>query len=143
MVKVCCNCGVEKAFSKFNVDNNHSDGLSSRCKECIREYQRKWYKENKATRIPQIKKIRERNKNYIRDIKKNSECLMCGEKHPATLDFHHRNPKEKEFVIAEIHRRGWSIEKIAKEISKCDILCANCHRKLHYEQRNMPSKLIR
>lgn len=56
-------------------------------------------------------------------------CKMCGyNKCVSALDFHHRNPNEKEFSIGrEIH--SW--ELVVKELDKCDLLCANCHREIH------------
>jgi len=50
------------------------------------------------------------------------------------LDFHHRDPSTKVMDIAEAQRHGWSIGRIQVEIEKCDIICANCHRKLHWEE---------
>ena len=58
----------------------------------------------------------------------------CGESDPCALDFHHRNPKEKKFSISQAVRRMLSFEEIEQEVLKCDLLCANCHRKLHYSK---------
>ena len=59
------------------------------------------------------------------------KCIKCGESHPATLDFHHRNPEEKELDLGSANcTRSWDI--ICAELDKCDLLCANCHRILHY-----------
>ena len=60
--------------------------------------------------------------------------MDCSEDHPATLHFHHRDPKQKEFNVAEWYRKGGSIEKLEEEIGKCDVLCCNCHSKRHYKQ---------
>lgn len=60
-------------------------------------------------------------------------CVRCGESHPACLDFHHRDPTQKDIVLSRIASTGWGHVRIQKEVAKCDILCANCHRKLHYE----------
>ena len=61
-------------------------------------------------------------------------CIRCGETHPACLDFHHRDGKTtKEGNIAEIRR--FSYARIYAEIAKCDVLCANCHRKHHWGER--------
>ena len=59
-------------------------------------------------------------------------CVDCGEAHPATLDFHHVDPKEKERSLGDIGKYGWSRAKALAEIAKCVILCANCHRKRHW-----------
>ena len=50
------------------------------------------------------------------------------------LDFHHANPKEKEFAISDAIR--CKFENILPEMEKCDILCANCHRDWHYRSKN-------
>jgi len=61
------------------------------------------------------------------------KCVKCGyNKYPEALEFHHRNPLEKEFnVSSKGHCRSW--ERVKKEIEKCDLLCANCHREIHVE----------
>ena len=59
------------------------------------------------------------------------ECSSCGyNKCIGALEFHHRDPKEKD----PFWSRGWSLPKLKIELDKCDILCANCHREIHYGQ---------
>lgn len=61
-----------------------------------------------------------------------SKCQICGyDKCVWAFDFHHKNPNEKEFEIARYLTLSW--EKIKVELEKCLMLCANCHRELHYE----------
>lgn len=60
-------------------------------------------------------------------------CIVCGEKDPACLDFHHRDPSQKEGHIGEFRRFGK--QRLLDEIAKCDVLCANCHRKHHRDER--------
>lgn len=62
---------------------------------------------------------------------KGNKCLICGyNKCISALEFHHRDPKEKDFHLGQDgHSRSW--ERIKKEIDKCDLLCANCHREEH------------
>lgn len=60
------------------------------------------------------------------------ECLKCNyNKSLGALDFHHRDPNKKEFGIGQIHR---SYNKMKKEADKCDVLCSNCHRELHWKE---------
>lgn len=54
-------------------------------------------------------------------------CIICGE--PFCIDFHHKNPSEKEFTISKKTNLGK--DKLLVEIQKCVCLCANCHRKVH------------
>lgn len=62
-------------------------------------------------------------------------CIRCPEKHPACLDFHHRNgKKDKLGHIGQFRRFGH--EQLLAEIAKCDVLCSNCHRKHHHKERS-------
>lgn len=54
-------------------------------------------------------------------------CVGCGERDPIVLDFDHREQSEKLFQIADGMR--YAPAKIMAEIAKCDVLCANCHRR--------------
>ncbi len=58
----------------------------------------------------------------------------CGFSHPATLDYHRRNG-EKEFSIADAVAKGYSKARILKEVAKCVLVCANCHRIEHFNKR--------
>lgn len=59
-------------------------------------------------------------------------CSKCGYKHNiAALEFHHVNPEEKEFQIDMRKLSNTSMDKLQKEINKCILLCANCHREEH------------
>jgi hypothetical protein len=61
--------------------------------------------------------------------KTNRGCVRCGyNKCAAALDFHHRDPKTKSSRI-------WKVT--SEEISKCDILCSNCHHEVHADERNI------
>lgn len=63
---------------------------------------------------------------------KGGKCIKCGySKCPAALEFHHRNPKEKEFSFNKLTTVTFTGE-IKKEIDKCDCLCSNCHKEIHY-----------
>lgn len=62
--------------------------------------------------------------------------MDCGLDDFRVLDFHHRNPLEKSFEISTKATGGWGIKTLLKEIEKCDVLCANCHRIHTYEERN-------
>lgn len=71
-----------------------------------------------------------RNNEYLKQYKIEHHCEICGQSNPLYLDFHHRNPNEKDSDISELIRGG-SLSKIRKEINKCIVLCAYCHRDVH------------
>lgn len=79
---------------------------------------------NKAT----VDSMRHRRKqdavNYL-----GGKCSVCGyNKCLGALDFHHVNPDEKDFALSG--KTKW--EDMKKELDKCVLLCANCHREHHY-----------
>ena len=72
---------------------------------------------------------------WWRAFKATLSCEECGESHPDCLDFHHKDPAEKEMWLHQIGSRGWGRERILGEVAKCRVLCCNCHRKLHSKLR--------
>ena len=70
---------------------------------------------------------------YSKKNKKEHPCVKCGCNKFYLIDFHHTNPKEKDYAISD--NPNASIETILKEIEKCVPLCANCHREFHYLER--------
>ena len=89
-----------------------------------------------------VKYVTERRKKIrLKAIKHlGGKCIHCGySKYPEVLEFHHKNPETKDFnVSAKGHCRSW--DRVKKEIEKCDLLCANCHRETHVEQKLAASK---
>jgi hypothetical protein len=72
------------------------------------------------------------------------ECCICHYKGPRVVyDFHHLNPKEKESKITMAVSRGHSWERISKELKKCVMLCATCHRLVHGGYKEVPENSIR
>lgn len=67
---------------------------------------------------------------------KGGKCEICGyDKCISALEFHHLNPLEKEFSIGEYTSgNNVNIEKAFEEVDKCSLLCANCHREIHYNE---------
>lgn len=96
------------------------------------EYKKK-RRECQRTKAGRIYKLRaaltriKRHKYLIDTIKLKKGCEICGfNKWPECLDFDHKNPKKKLFNISQ--KLMWSMKNLQKEINKCRVLCANCHR---------------
>lgn len=98
-------------------------------KEHIKRYKNSWYKRNSKRIIEKARLRTEIIKGWLRAYKSTLKCSRCSENDWRCLDFHHINPQDKESSIAYAIRDGWSIERIQLEITKCIVLCANCHRK--------------
>ena len=77
-----------------------------------------------------------RNMKILRKIKKEGKCARCGDKHDLT--FHHRIPQSKEFNVGNAGRLKVSVERLQRELKKCDLLCFHCHRLEHEEILDLP-----
>ncbi|MCX6764494.1 MAG: hypothetical protein NTU58_02180 [Candidatus Nealsonbacteria bacterium] len=83
------------------------------------------------------RKIRQMSIEY-----KGGKCIVCGYNQCIqALEFHHLNNSEKDFSISDKgYTRSW--EKVKKEIDKCILLCANCHRELHVGITQLPKEIL-
>ena len=133
--KRCTVCKEEKPISEFAIKDRAKDKYSSECKKCHGIYRRKHYQANRAREIERTNARRKEIVAWVEELKSKLSCISCGESHPGCIDFHHRDPEEKEMDISLAAQHGWSQERILKEIEKCDVLCSNCHRKLHWIER--------
>lgn len=99
-----------------------------------KEYQRQWHLKNwerrKAKHYENQKARRLATAIWFKEYKKSLSCV-CGENHPACLDFHHPND-DKEANVSELVCAGVARKTILKEIAKCVVICKNCHAKEHY-----------
>lgn len=133
--KKCSVCQIEKSKSCFGFKNKKIGRLQSRCKECQAYYHKIHYETNKQIYLEKSKrnnpKYKDQNKKFINQYKETKGCKFCGETCSICLDFHHKDPKQKESNISRMQNSSHSIKAIQKEISKCIVVCSNCHRKLH------------
>lgn len=109
---------------------------SEKWKEYQRNYHRSWHQRHREKRLARIYERKRAIHDYIQNMKNQLRCEDCGERHPATLQFHHQNSEDKMFNISRAANTGISLDRIKKEISKCIVLCANCHAIRHYNMRN-------
>lgn len=79
---------------------------------------------------------RKKRQRWLNKYKESKGCSICGyNKNGVALDFDHIDPKEKLFNVSS-RSLTHSLKKIFKEIRKCRILCANCHRIYSYENKH-------
>lgn len=96
------------------------------------EYHKKTWQQRKSKHKNKKRERIQKNREWYIEYKKNISC-KCGESHPSCLDFHHIN-NDKEFNIGDMIGQGYSVKTIKKEIDKCEVICKNCHAKLHYRE---------
>ena len=132
--KTCCKCKERKPLSEFGRYSRSKDGYSYRCRECSRAYSRNQYATKRdyclAKSHKRTTELFVSNTKRLNAYKAKRGCRYCSENDPVALDMHHRDPKEKKHSISS--RMGtakW--DKLMKEVVKCDVVCSNCHRKLH------------
>lgn len=135
----CCTCKQEKQNSDFNKKGK---GLNYKCRDCHKQYLKNHYAVNKDQRLTEVKLRRAEMNTWFNDMKENMCCKMCGASHIAILDFHHRDPTQKKFCVAYGVHFGYGKETVLKEIAKCDILCSNCHRIMHWNERKNNKELL-
>ena len=115
--KICEICG-----EKFQITNSNSWSRKY-CYNCSPSYTN----ENRAESLSQLR--RAMKKEAIKRM--GGACIKCGyNKSIAALHFHHKNPSEKDFGLAQngiVH--PW--ESYWAEVQKCELLCANCHAEVH------------
>lgn len=103
-------------------------------REANRKASAKYYENNKQKVIKASAAVRRKTRAQWQEFKKTLSCIQCGENHPATLDFHHViRSKENRKVHRLISNAHW--KAVHEELKKCVVLCANCHRKHHHEER--------
>ena len=126
-------------------------------KEDTNKYMREYRKRN-PEKIKQWERNRKRNtkvnmKNFLEwqrkrrieykikilKIKEDSNgCIKCSwKKHSEILQYHHRDKKSKKFKMSTGNLASYKWDKVIEEISKCDLLCPNCHNWLHYKESGL------
>jgi hypothetical protein len=123
-MKICKTCRTEKPYSEF-----HTNGIyrptgkvkyHPNCRACD-----KILRDLKA--LPKIEAIRERT---------GWRCSVCGyDKCRSALELHHVDASTKEFEVTKLLYNNSPIETLLKELDKCVMLCANCHREEHERLR--------
>jgi len=129
--KTCTKCKTNKPLNKFSKRQIAKSGYNSQCKECTRKYTKEHYSQNKKYYLEKAKRRENEILAFIKNIKDNSSCKICGEKENCCLDFHHQYGQKECEISIIARRKRWTNSKVVKEIKKCIILCSNCHRKLH------------
>jgi hypothetical protein len=93
-------------------------------------YYAQWHRDN-YERLKVSRDARRRRNAALILAAKRGGCSRCPENDPRCLDFHHREPALKAFVLGSKEAKDCTVERLQAEIAKCDLLCANCHRKEH------------
>ena len=113
---------------------------ASRRKSYQKKYHEGWYAQNGDHRRQQVRDRRRKLKQRYREYKETLSCCECGHSgkdNAWSLDFDHLNPDDKVVSVSHLVTSGYGWERIMEEIEKCQVLCANCHRKKGYHEHRL------
>jgi len=128
---ICGACKESKPEEEFSFKNVTLSKRHTHCRQCQRIYKRNHYDRNKQeyksrSALAKIRSIK-RNQKFIIAYLAVHPCVGCGDTDPLVLEFDHRDNKIK--AVSQLARDGCSIQTIVNEIAKCEVRCANCHRR--------------
>ena len=138
-MRICSTCRQKKPLQEFGWKDKAKTKQRSICRECMKLYIREHYKNNTQY---YVEKARRRNKLYreqthrkIFEYLSSHPCVDCGEADPIVLEFDHKNKETKLAAVSEMISRLKSWNIILIEIRKCEVRCANCHRRKTAKQQ--------
>ena len=141
--KPCCTCKKQILIKDYSWRDKKRGTKASKCKQCTNKYSKQHYRNNVEAYVARTKnntaKYKENNRQLVYEFKLSNPCTSCGESNPIVLEFDHIDPKTKRNDISTMAAHGYSIATLEKEIEKCIILCANCHRQKTAKQQNWHS----
>ena len=121
-MRICSSC--ENEYDDYGQ-------RSSLCRPCKQKYDRVYHSNRSLLvkeRKVELQKIRRiENRQFMYDYLKDHPCVECGESDPVVLEFDHVDQSTKTKAVSVMVE--YSLDKIKEEISKCRILCANCHKR--------------
>lgn len=130
--RTCTCCGRTKPLDAYNPSKNATRGFLAYCKECARAKQRDWYKRNRDKKLANdkvaVRRIRPNARQAILAHLQRHPCVDCGESDPMVLDFDHING-DKAAAVSTLVYQDASVARILQEVGKCEVRCANCHRR--------------
>jgi hypothetical protein len=126
--KVCTKCGRLLPPRAFSKRAKARDGLQPRCRECAAQ----WHLEHRESRLPQIRKstreAKARNYRLLHEYLLEHPCVDCGGTDLLVLEFDHIGG-DKTMDVSRLVQNASSWKTIEREIAKCEVVCANCHKR--------------
>lgn len=126
MLKTCKFCNKEYVTVQSN-----SKFCSIKCGQRNRK------NEDNSKQLKNFKILRWAKRFLAYDLFDN-KCSICGDTNHSHFVFHHTNPKHKEIKMARLWQSTWF--NIKKELTKCILLCENCHKELHHNEKTIDGR---
>jgi len=134
----CKRCKADTLLLRWRADPSMRQRRKERdaepdVRKRLRETANRYFREHPVKTREYQRRIKVRRREWIAELKSARGCCRCGETHPGCLDFHHKGSKG--FAISSAFKAGLSRAKLLIEIEGCDVICSNCHRKHHWDER--------
>jgi hypothetical protein len=130
--KWCPGCEEDLPLAAFTKNKAKPDGRGSPCRECKKAVQNAWYAKNRDRHIANVKKNKSTTHrallSWLLNYLKTHPCVDCGEADPLVLELDHVRGA-KTMAVATMLQRQVQLAKLEKEVAKCEVRCANCHRR--------------
>lgn len=134
-MKTCNKCGVEKLETEFRKQRND-------CRACGLTAARVYRLTNPDKTRAICCRSNAKRRRFITLLKMDRPCYDCGGMFPPeAMDWDHLPGKEKLFNIGA-EQSSFSIEEVIDEISKCQLVCANCHRIRTWSRKRKLSQVL-
>lgn len=131
-MKQCGDCKAMLPLTQFHFKNRARNRRHAWCKECQKAYSRNHYAKNTAQYSAYHRRnrarYRRRNREQVYTFLALHPCVDCGEGDPRVLEFDHVRG-EKMGDVSDMVRCGVRWARVSEEIDKCEVRCANCHRR--------------
>ena len=131
LTRVCARCHAEKPLDAFPIKNKTRGTRASYCVPCRSDYGKEHYRQHRSSYLTKnvAANVRHRrsNRDLVYEYLSAHPCVDCGQIDPVVLDFDHVDPKTKLWPVGKMLSRQ-ATPAIEREIEKCVVRCANCHR---------------
>ena len=142
-MKRCNRCYRELPLDAFGANKCRRDGLQKYCRSCGRAKDRKHYASS-SSRRGKVREAQKRgriaNRARLWAYLAVHPCVDCPESDPILLEFDHVRGRKLGDVSTLINQASW--KTVLKEIRKCEVRCANCHRRRTAKQRKYFSDFV-
>jgi len=129
--KRCSRCGATKPVAEFHRDRSRKDGLQNYCRDCNSEVAKAYHATHSQHCRDRIrgrsKRLKDENRRRIVEYLLEHPCVDCGEDDPVVLEFDHL--RDKKLNVSTLVNLVTDWTGILAEIAKCEVVCANCHRR--------------
>lgn len=145
-MKQCTKCKKDKPDNEFNYKIKALGLKHKQCKDCTRLFVKNHYTENRGYYLDKTQKrnskLRGEVLEYLREYLLGSPCVDCGETDITVLEFDHSGKVPKFKAVSFLVRNRYSLGKVKEEVAKCEVRCANCHRRKTAKQFNWFKTII-